>query len=553
MTRPKKITGLRLVKLFCFFLFFYLFQLPFSASAFVSVSGDETKKALLLYEAEHRFGDPYPLIDALEELLGHFSLQVKSLPRSKWKKGMLLPYNLVIYLGTEKASLPSEFLQETAEVPSLLWLEENIEQLAAFRQWSDFTFKGSHGYMRSLEYKGISIDLRDDVALPLIDPGPGAVIIAFMEDGAAKVPFAWQKENLYYSARLYVDIPQSALLTDILHEICSEEHTERQQILLSIDDINPFSDPEGVFRLIDTVAEDSLPFALKVTPAVQWRGDLITLEDKPELSAVLLQATQMGAAIIQKGTELRSDRSASLLEETEFWNFKEDSSLPLSEEDVREKIELGLEIFMGSSLYPVAFEVPGYAVSGEGYRVLAEYFTSLSGRVLLSDSSSDLVMDLPYVSFSPRAGMWVYPHTIMCNPGDQISREKMLMDIRRFLLLRDAFVGISFSSHTSPGYLALIIERLKPLGFDFADLRTISVQGNSQIQSPVSQGIFHNMAQEMPAENPVGKSFLTSLLEIFLFIIGMIILIFLIIVRSLQRNRNRLYEESSKGKVAGNE
>jgi len=58
-------------------LFLYLFW-PGNAAA----TSPRPDSILILYEGETRFGDRFPIVDALAEYIGHFDMRVEKLPRS---------------------------------------------------------------------------------------------------------------------------------------------------------------------------------------------------------------------------------------------------------------------------------------------------------------------------------------------------------------------------------------------------------------------------------------------------------------------------------------
>lgn len=505
-------------------------------------------KALILYETETRADEIYPLADALEECLGHFNIQADKMLRAGWRPGGLSGYGLVFYIGTGKAVLPLELLEEIARTPRLVWIEGNIEQYAMFKGWRDFKSQGEKGQFASLLYKGRSLPYPVDIPIHIAYPESGAEVVASADNLDKPLPYIWRKENVWYIGRMNITGSAFLIMADVLHDICGEDHPASRTARIRIEDVNPSTPPEKLAALIDVLSEKRVPYSVGVIPAYVYKGEIITLNDVPALVQVLRRVEETGGSIIQHGYTHQNEFSPITGEGFEFWNARDDSPLPVDgEEYVSPRVNSGLDILARAGIYPVAFEAPHFAVSQMGYQALARHFNLLSGQVQLSDHSHTIAFQAPYIFKSNRAGMTVDPDNLGYYDPDEVnSLGKILTLAEQYAIVRDCQIGIFFHNYLPPQELAEIIDGLKKLGYGFFDYHSfgyrvegenvniVNINGHRQVSTAITP-VFDKKLSGARLFLKKWMSSLSGLLVI-------IVLSYVFIILTVRKNKKRLYE-----------
>lgn len=510
------------------------------------------KRVLILYEMETDFGEDFPLVDAFNEYLGHFNLQAEKLQRSRWKPGDLSGYQIIFYLGNEKAELSPELLKEMDAAPELVWIENNIAQYARLKKWQDFRDEGLR-HFTSLLYKQQHIPIQ--INIPVYSAyRSSARVLSSAEDMSGSVPYVWQSGNLWYIGRVNFSEPFIYVVADLLHEICGEDHPGGRQVLVRIEDVDPRTPPAKLAAVIDTVAELHVPYAVAVIPAAMVRGRILTLTDVPELVEVLRQVENTGGCIIQHGYTHQNEYSPLTGEGFEFWNAKDDKPMPGDEGVfVSQRVNSGLNILAGAGLYPVAFEPPHYAMSEEGYRELSKHFDILLGHVQMSDKSYKISLSTPYIVRSARAGMLVYPESLgYFDSSQENSIEEILTKAEYLTVVRDSSTCIFFHYYFPPGELAKIIKGIKELGYQFIDLRYASYHVESESTKIISRNGKREIVTDISPDKTeitgmrlVFKKWLNSLTALLI----TVVISFLLIIWTVRRNKKRFYEVKENAKT----
>lgn len=540
-------------------LIIFLQLLPVSYPACASTrDAQPEQRALLLYEATSRPGDPYPLLTALQEYLGHFPLKIERMERSEWHSGSLDPYQIVIYLGLKPARLPAALLSEMQQVPSLLWFEHNIEQYAAAACWTDFAARGPASQYIALNYRGTRLPFGPDITFYHTGPGKEARLLATVSNGKEEAAFSWQRGHLWYFARLELISAPALVLADLLHEICHGKHPANHRMLVRIEDIDPSAPPQQVQRITNLLQSRGIPCALAVIPArALTTGRIMTLEDATQLAQVLRQAQQAGAVIIQHGYSHQNRYSPQTGEGFEFWNGRQDHPLSADEElQARQNVLEGLNILLRCGLYPVGFEAPHYAISARGYTQLAKIYSHLFGQIQLSDETHTGTIAPPYVTRSPRAGMLLYPENLgYVEAGKVGAHAEILEKARQLQVVRDSFACFFFHYYLPAEELARLLDGLQELGYRFADLRQsdFQVQGKD-IKLVGRRGEITLQGRVAPRDNRLASYVRTNFRRLLFWLISLVSLVlflFLLIFWRLRQNKALLYEESSPQTPSG--
>ncbi|WP_291351144.1 DUF2334 domain-containing protein [Desulfosporosinus sp.] len=500
-------------------------------------------KALVLYESKTRFGETFPLVNALSEYLGHFDIQVEEMDRSHWSTGCSKGYDYIFYLGHKSAKLPAELLLELSYVSVLFWFEQNIEQYANLKGWPDFKTLGLKNQFVSLHYRGRNLSISPSEELYCAYPTDGNNLV-MVDNLHEHVPFAWKKDNIVYISRLDFHNPLNLILASVLEEIIGRDQVEIREVLLRIEDIQPLTSPDTLSELINTLAVARVPYAIALTPTTISNGKVVTLAEYPNLLEVLKTVESNGGCFILKGYE------ATYENELEYWDANHDKPLEEVKESIAlSKISQGIECLAELDLYPVAFEVPGSAISRDGYQILNQHFSTLSGRVQLNDTSASLTLDAPFTFRSKRSGMIVYPENLgyydprLLDPAGAILAKAYELSV-----VPDCSAGLYFHSYIESNNLVPIIEGLRLLDFQFADLRN----KNYQVTTPKILIVGQNGHRYINSDIPI-ISFDHSLrglrlslrnwFYVLTVLIVFIIASFIIILSRLRRNKTIIYEQ----------
>ena len=203
------------------------------------------------------------------------------------------------------------------------------------------------------------------------------------------------------------------------HPIDEARAQQLRQAAVRLEDVTPDSDPEELQAIVDYLHSENVPFQMAVVPKyVDPKGTEnngtpkeLTLEDSPELVAVLQDAVKKGGTIIQHGTThqfgtLDNPYNAVSADDFEFirsWcSATNDTKAPpidcqdksfvqiggtlpgTSQEWASERVDQGRQIFGEVGLpTPEIFETPHYSATREAYYGIGEHYPVRYERELL--------------------------------------------------------------------------------------------------------------------------------------------------------------------------
>lgn len=430
-------------------------ELPASA---VSFSSQEAGPAntLVLFDTTGptpKLGEYYAL--AMGTLAGH-SGAVTTLPVKDYVAGLAGRFTSVVYVGsTYDEPMPRAFIDDvlTGDVP-VMWSGFNIWQLArtdadraAFTQrygWDAATsYIDSEDRVTQVTYNGTALK-RDElntsgiIAPHITSPesvtvlgsaqcstaqGRPAQCATIAQSGSTSFPWAVASSGLTFIG----EVPLTYLgeqdryiaAADILLDILQPGAQPFQQAAVRLEDISPASDPAELQAIVDYLHGAGVPFQMAVVPiyldpkGAQNDGvaEELTLQDTPELVAVLQDATTKGGTIIQHGTthqfeSLDNPYNAVSTDDFEFvrsWcSQANDNQAPpvacqanswvqiggaLEGTDrawAAERVQQGREIFTAVGLpAPEVFETPHYSATREAYEGIGEVYPVRYERELL--------------------------------------------------------------------------------------------------------------------------------------------------------------------------
>ncbi len=514
---------------------------------------ENTYELLILYDNAFREDNSsFSLVVALSEYLGHFPVTVAACPTEEWKVGSLSGYDAVIYVGNRQKKLPPPLIEELASLPRLIWMENNVEQFAAFKNWDGFTFYGKELQFVRLYCRGQGAVIASSLPVIIADPGNKGRIIAEVGNLKYRRPLAWQRENLFYLGRLDFTMPFSLVLGEFLHEALGINHSSGHRALLRIEDVSPFTNPENLDKLIDVMVQYHVPYAVAVIPFEQSPLGQVRLSKARALLKVLRRVPETGGVIIMHGCSHSNEYSPKTGEGFEFWNAEKDAPMEGEPDFTKERINRGLSEFARAGVYPVAFEAPHYAMSRAAYGELARHFSTYVGQIQISDETYRATLDPPFIIKSHLLkGMTVFSETLgYVNPEDPLSPDRIIEKARMLKILRDADTCVFYHGFLPPEGLNRIIEGLKEQGYEFIslldtdfwvqgqDLKVWGAAGKFYVETTVKPLDI----EEVEPRYRGPKALIAGVVGLVV-VIGVVLLSFVVIVWKLKARRRYLYEE----------
>lgn len=486
MSVNKKISIMLSLALFVFFLF--------HLSPAYAEEGD--LRACVVYDAAMRFGIEQPALVSLREYLGHFNLEQRALAVRDWKPGALRDADIVFFLGLRDTKLPRGMLKEIANAKRVVWIERNVEQLAAYLGWKDFkTLERESGWMY-LTSGGDESPVHDWLECVVTEPGRGAQVFATLRNYSRTEPLSWKRGNVYYLGCLdFFETSMVKALVDLLYRAIPPAYvnalSKPRQVLMRIEDVSPFVSAETLQELVDAIEQYDIPYAIGViSVGMTESGGEMFLHENPELVEVLQHAQDNGASIIMHGYAHQNEFSPTTGEGWEFWNIQGDRPMDDDEAFTRDRIEKAFIELARCGLYPVAFEAPHYAMSKKGYEILSEYFNVYSGMPQTSDASYEISMTLPFIVRSQHLnGMILLPENMGYYDGVEYHVGDMLNNSKALLATKNSFACFFYHGFLPPDNLRKIIDGVRAQGFSFFDLRAMEIRAESpQVKILVQNG-----------------------------------------------------------------
>jgi len=258
----------------------------------------------------------------LENLLGHFDVNVTAKPIEEYQKNELETYNTVFYLGTSYLeTLPEngymDFFQDTATYAdtTVVWINYNLRYLQSAwdqNRWNGKSFEETSGFSFDRIETGIPynrVQYKDTELFKGIIPfaTPGSDVSNCIEDEnnnsyACSTELVVVKESLEHNiskvyAQAYTtlsdawyfepyviqggnfwfvgDIPFSYMyeedrylaFADLLHDMLGVDHEEKHLALMRLEDVNAVgTDSEGLDQIIDYMKRRQIPFTIAAIP-----------------------------------------------------------------------------------------------------------------------------------------------------------------------------------------------------------------------------------------------------------------------------------------------
>lgn len=304
-----------------------------------------------------------------------------------------------------------------------------------------------------------------------------------------KIPLLVEHERSYYLAATTLEETIYYCIAEILHHFFNIEHKEHHLGYVLIDHIHPKTDEEMLYQVGKKLSSRNIPFMLAISTVFidNDRGKTVHLAKNKALLNVLQQLQRDGAVVIAKGyVHFYSDDPANST--YEFWDREFDQFytgeletepfLTLSEftnkeayeqyiapyhekeaEYIRTTVEKALKELTYNGLFPLAFTVPEYRISKNGYETVADHFSTLIGKVQWSDHTATNVGSPPFMtkaSFLNETTLIPEPLSLYTDKSAFFKHE-----IERALLVRDSVLNVRFPVYVDADVMADALDTIE--------------------------------------------------------------------------------------------
>lgn len=557
-------------------IFVLIIQLPIQHTYATTPSEIDKRNVLIVY-----FGEDKATIGNVHFLEGTFSGLFENVSTISFdlleketikKKDILVFYSAREVEGyTEQLKIINQFKGE------LLGIGKGATILNRLQQWGTFhsTVVGKLG------------NYPFSIPIPIIflsDPGETNVLVYGYSFNEEYPVIVQNGSDSFIGLNEFIS-EERYELTKALYEIFKLKTPPMHLAYIRLEDISPVSDPKLVLEAGNYLLDEGIPVYLSVIPVYvnNKSGQVISLEDVPQLREVLTHLVQRGAYVIAHGYT-HTYRYTETGEGFEFW----DSALnqPITTLDIAEapkplkgandfttiseyeqymssiwdletsyindKLEKSINLLTKLGYPPITFEAPHYTMSSNGYKTTSNYFSSIFGQIQLSNDDWQL-MSTPLIVSKPAIlnGMMLYPETIgYIDPSVNDPIGELEKNINRVTQVPGAMLGGFYHPYLGIDYLKEMVALLQKVpNIKWLDLKHTKQFVKSslvEIELPGDGAIFVNSKLTWDyelREYMNNKPFEVSLWIIVL-VTAIFILIFIIYIMTFRlRYRKRLFEE----------
>ena len=269
----------------------------------------------------------------------------------------------------------------------------------AFVDKFGFKFDGNQSGFTEAKYKEKNLvfpDTNADVGVvSIVDSNSAsAQVMACRGQTNASSPYITRGSNLWYIGDNPLDsntmADRAVVFEDLLHDILGIPHATTHRAVIRIEDVNPMTTASYLAAIALYLQEQNIPYLVSVIP--EYRDPLgvenggipriVTMDDNPDLVAVLAYIAAHGGQILQHGYTHQYDSIPNPHGNTgsdyEFYRAISENGTniltgPLPEDNgawAGQRVLTGQSILASHGLTPVAWLTPHYYASEIDYGVL---------------------------------------------------------------------------------------------------------------------------------------------------------------------------------------
>lgn len=459
----------------------------------VLAKDDKEPRVLIIYSAEG-CKTVSPQTRIMDSLTGHFSAKTDLISDCDLSKIDFRSYTHLIYMGLEKKQLPAGFIKQLNDFSGpALWMGQNIEQGGkryAFAKTEGETLIES----ATMTASGASFQFAEErLAISIGKTTANLVLLEGRNAKGEDVPLLVKKGQSYYLGLESLFNPAGYFLGEALFDFFDRQ-PGRTYKSLRLEDVHPKTDPDNLREIADYLKEQKVPYMITLIPVyVDPKTHTEThLSDSPKLVKVLREMQKSGASIVLHGYR-HQYKQEETGEGFEFWDVEHDRPVmqdqdekALKEKDfssradfdkhvkkgtafekkyIKNAMERGIQELTAHKLYPLAFEAPHYAMSEQGYELLAEHFSTYVGQTQLTNETWQSQFSPLYTS-KPEflRGMKVIPETIgYVSADDPKSIRGMLDKADTLAKFSDGHIAGFYHPYLGPEKLKQLVAGLQQI------------------------------------------------------------------------------------------
>ncbi|PIC85393.1 hypothetical protein CSV72_13770 [Sporosarcina sp. P20a] len=557
---------------FLVFVSLLLLLLPIPAQA------DSSERLLLLYMTAD--GEMNERIVMAEANLSAFVDSIDVIAAEDIRPETVQTYKHIVVVGDAVAKVPENIQRELRQFNGMLLVfGHNADQLPQFQKWD---------FIQEQRISSVDGDLLD-VAKSVVHaiPPKGSTLLAEAETIDQRIPYIVRHENVSFIATTEFSTEEKYVLSRALYDIFDVKHPMTHPAYIQLEGITPISKVNDVREAGEYLADHGIPFILSVTPVHvnPETAEKVLLSTNKELVEELKLLQMRGGVVIVNGYD-HSYRLDEQFVGYEFWDMKLNQpigSSPIdllpssiqspthfsSNEDymnyraadlqaesamVHTKQRLAIEHLVDVGLYPIGVKIPQYTMSANGYAATSEYFTTLFGRMQVSDTDGHLVNMPLFVSKPSRlSGMTLYPETIgYVEPDEAEPLEEMKQNINKLQTVPGSVIGGLYHTYIGASYLPKMVRLMESVPgmkwIDFSKMNPsvhtpdITIRYTEEGAQSTSSITKWQKWTKMIQENPINASLWMIVVVVALFLVA-----FAVYVLSLRlRLKKRLFEERDR-------
>ncbi len=472
--------------------YFFLFLVLLSSVNFIKAQEPINKNILVLVEGDYNLTS-YSSAQGRElvQLLGHFKTTVTIKGVNAYSAHDLDKFDYTFYVGfSPKNEIPLEFTQDIINTSKpIVWInngfidfckKQNVEKRYGFYvnqidSLSNYNTVKTEGFLYAKGYPSINIvQISNKKAVEVW-------ATSISSKTKKQVPYMVKSGNLVYVADLpfafATETDRYLYFADKLHDILNENHEEKHQAIIRIEDVTPLNNPDKLREVADILSERGIPFLVGVVPIyvnpVEDRR--VTLTERPEVVDALKYMVRNGGTIIMHGVTHQYKGVST--NDCEFWDGTTNKPIAGESKDaISKKIETGIDELFKNGLYPIAWETPHYEASIKSYETFAKYFsTCVEQRMVINNF--DYGQYFPYTIEKDIYGQKIYPENLGYIPlssNIDTSRNAVKRIINNSIAIRtvrDGIVSFFFHPFLDLSLLKELVDGIKDKGFTFINLR----------------------------------------------------------------------------------
>lgn len=297
-------------------------------------------------------------------------------------------------------------------------------------------------------------------------------IYALASDGAQEWVLAAQEENRWMIASKQFFGIIGLVQADLLHDFFETNQTKHHPAFIKIDGVHPQSDPEQLRKIAEMFERNRTPYIVAVTPMYvdPTQGIRVALHDRPQVVQALRDMTERGVSILLHGFTHQYGNSITG-NGYEFWDAARNQPIANEQQVIEEKLNKGIAYLVKHELYPIGFVPPLNVMSELGYDIASQYFSTLVGRVQVSDENYLKQQTIPFELKENKYGMHVIPETVGRFNGQPGDRQVMMSRLQHMLIVRNSVVGVTFQADMPIEQMEELLTIFREAPVDVMDFR----------------------------------------------------------------------------------